>query len=84
MVTSSSTPPAVKEFRFNSDSEIVTVVFADDQAQDFKGSDNYKKAHHAAIKAANAPTDALELEDDKGSTVIVSVPVGTPHETFED
>jgi hypothetical protein len=45
-----SSPPVVKEFRFNRDSEIVTVVFGDDQSQDFKGSENYKKAHIAAAK----------------------------------
>ena len=84
MDTTPSTPPVVKEFRFNSDSEIVTVVFADDQSQDFKGSDNYKKAHHAAMKAASVPTDTLELQDDQGNTVVFQVPEGTPHETFED
>ena len=80
----SSSPPVVKEFRFNRDSEIVTVVFGDDQTQDFKGSENYKKAHIAAANAANVPSADLGLVDDKGDAVIMIVPQGTPHETFDD
>ena len=78
------TSSVVKEFRFNRDSEIVTVVFGDDQSQDFKGSENYKKAHIAAANATNAPSTDLELVDDDGDSVFWVVPQGTPHETFED
>jgi hypothetical protein len=57
----------VKEFRFNRDSEIVTVVFGDDQAQDFKGSETYKEAHIAAANAASVFSADLGLVDDKGA-----------------
>jgi hypothetical protein len=79
-----SSPPVVKEFRFNRDSEIVTVVFGDDQSQDFKGSENYKKAHIAAVNAASVSSADLGLVNDKGDAVIMIVLQGTPHETFND
>jgi hypothetical protein len=79
-----SSPPVVKEFRFNRASGIVTVVFGDDQSQDFKGSENYKKAHVAAANAAIVPSADLGLVDDKGDAVIMVVIQGTPHETFKD
>jgi hypothetical protein len=75
--------PTVKEFRFFPESGLVTVVFGDDTTDEFTGEENYRAAHHAAIKAHNAPTPDLTLTDRAGKTLIVSVPTGTPHETFD-
>jgi hypothetical protein len=75
--------PVVKEFRFYPESGKVSIVFSDDTTDDFTGEENYHAAHHAAIKAHDAPTPALTLTDRNGTTLTVSVPAGTPHETFD-
>jgi len=75
----------VKEFRFYPESLMVTVVFQDDRTDDFMGEDNYKPAHHAAIKASQFSTETTELSliDQTGKTVVLTVPAETPHETFD-
>jgi len=77
--------PAVKEFRFYPESNMVTVVFQDDRTDDFLGEANYKPAHHAAINASQFSTETPELTlvDQAGKTIVVCVPVDTPHETFD-
>jgi hypothetical protein len=82
MDTTSSTP-VVKEFRFYPESGMVSIVFSDDTTDDFTGKENYHAAHHAAIQAKEAPTPELDLTDRNGNTITVSVPTGTPHETFD-
>lgn len=74
---------AVKEFLFYPESNMVTVVFDDDTTDDFTGEENYHAAHHAAIKAHDAATPALALTDRDGKAITVTVPAGTPHETFD-
>ena len=75
----------VKEFRFAPESQTVTIVFGDDRAEDFIGEENYKPAHHAAIKAADfsVATPELSLTSQDGKTIVVNVPADTPHETFD-
>lgn len=64
---------------------MVTVVFESDKSVDFTGEDNYKPAHHAAVKASHfdTATPSIELTDDAGVTIALNIPAGTPHETFE-
>jgi hypothetical protein len=78
-----SSPPIVKEFRFYPESKIVTIVFGDDKAEDFMGPENYHLAHSAARHSASAEASNLSLTDQSGKSVIVVVPKGTPHETFD-
>ena len=80
MSTTSPVPLAGKEFRFFSDSHIVTVVFEDDTTIEFQGEDNYRKAHH--VVGAHAPSAALELVDQKGETVNMVVNKGVLVEAF--
>jgi hypothetical protein len=75
-------PPVVKEFRFYPESQMVTVVFGDDESEDFMGPDNYKSAHHLAL-SHSTETANLTLMNDKGESVVVIVPQETPHETFD-
>ena len=77
-----ASPAVVKEFRFYPESEMVTVVFGDDKSEDFTGSENFRKARIAA-GASVAPSANLELLDNRGGSVIMIVPQGTPHETFD-
>jgi len=80
-----SIPSTVKEFRFAPESQIVTIVFGDDRTEDFIGEENYKPAHHAAIKSADfsVATPDLSLTSQDGKTVVVNVPADVPHETFD-
>jgi len=80
-----NTSTTVKEFRFAPESQTVTVVFADDRTEDFIGEENYKPAHHAAIKASHFDTETpeLSLTSQDGKTLVLNVPAGTPHETFD-
>jgi hypothetical protein len=73
----------VKEFRFFPESLIVTIVFVDDTSAEFEGSENYHKAHHACLVSPQPDSAELELADVKGGIIAVTVPKGTPHETFE-
>jgi hypothetical protein len=72
----------VKEFRFFAESEIVTLVFEDDTSAEFGGADNYHKARHACLISPQPEFANLELATE-GASVVVKVPKGTPHETFE-
>jgi hypothetical protein len=81
METTPATPRVVKEFRFYSESRMVTIVFADDSSDDFTGEENYHKARVAG--ASHAPASSLELTDQQGTLVAMSIPAETPHETFE-
>jgi hypothetical protein len=76
-------PRVVKEFRFYPESTIVTIVFGDDTAMDFEGSENYHKARFACLVTPQPDSADLELMDPKGGKVAVTVIKGTPHETFE-
>jgi hypothetical protein len=77
-----SSQPVVKEFRFYPESEIVTVVFGDDNAEDFTGPENYQLAVDAS-RSVSAPTFELDLKDEKGNSITMTVARGTPHETFD-
>jgi hypothetical protein len=73
----------VKEFRFYPESLITTIIFEDDTAIDFEGSENYHKARHACLNMPQPESANLELMDPQGKSVVVTVVKGTPHETFE-
>ena len=74
--------PIVKEFRFYPESKIVTIVLADDKAEDFMGPENFRLAASAAHAASSSSTD-VSLEDQSGNSISFAVPQGTPHETFD-
>jgi len=78
-----TSPPVVKEFRFYPESTIVTVVFGDDEAEDFVGSENYRLALAAAADPAPDPASNLSLKDQTGKGVLMVVRMGTPHEIFD-
>ena len=73
----------VKEFRFYPESHMATIVFEDDTAIDFEGSENYHKARHACLNMPQPDSANLELTDSQGNSVVVTVVKDTPHETFE-
>ena len=78
-----ASPRVVKEFRFYPESKIVTIVFGDDTAVDFEGQENYHKARLACLVEPQPETASLELSNEKGGSVVMTVVKGTPHETFE-
>jgi hypothetical protein len=73
----------VKEFRFFPESHIVTIVFADDTTTEFEGTENYHKARHACLDHPQPDAVQLELTGADGVKTTMTVPKGTPHETFE-
>jgi hypothetical protein len=73
----------VKEFRFFPESEIVTIVFVDDTSAEFQGAENYHKARHACLDQPQPESAQLELTGTSGGISVMTVPKGTPHETFE-
>jgi len=75
--------PVVKEFRFYSESKMVTIVFGDDTAKDFEGPENYHQARLACLVEPQPDSAALELVEANGDKVVMTVIKGTPHETFE-
>jgi hypothetical protein len=83
MDASSPAGLVVKEFQFFPESQIVTVVFADDTSAEFKGEENYHKARHACLDHPQPDSAPLELTSSSGEVTAMTVPKGTPHETFE-
>ena len=85
MNTDPSNPSVVKEFRFYPESNIVTVVFGDDNAEDFMGPENYHLAAAAAAAAhtPSATASDLRLKDQNGNSITVTVPKGAFRETFD-
>jgi hypothetical protein len=83
MDTKTASTGLVKEFRFYTESKMVTIVFQDDSAADFQGEKNYHDSRHACLNHPQPDSADLELTDAKGNTVVVTVVKGTPHETFE-
>jgi hypothetical protein len=83
MSTDPNSPAVIKEFRFYPESNIVTLVYEDDNAEDFSGADNFQRAFDVASTSASEPATLLELLNDEAKVVTVRVPKGTPHETFE-
>ncbi len=73
----------VKEFRFFPESHIATIVFTDDTTTEFQGTENYHKARHACLDHPQPETRQVELQGADGKVVAITVPKGTPHETFE-
>ncbi len=83
MDAKSPTGQVVKEFQFFPESHIVTVVFADDTSVEFQGAENYHKARHACLDQPQPDSAQLELTGASGEVSVMTVPKGTPHETFE-
>lgn len=83
MEATPASPRVVKEFRFYSESKMATIIFEDDSSDDFTGEENYHKTRLACLGEELPQSAVLQLVDQKGATVVMTVLKGTPHETFE-
>jgi hypothetical protein len=75
--------PVVKEFRFFSDSRFVTAVFEDETSIEFHGEENYHKARAASAHGRPDDSTTVELTDQAGKTVAMTVTKDVVVEAFE-